>query len=168
MSNEKLEQEIDNAIKNPDFGIATDELIAFAARREIKWRMREDGHTKAVRDQLIKISDDYKFTMKKFDEVNRSRAEKEAIYEKCTKKILELSLVDFDYEKYANDARVGPQVLGILANHILHFFVEIGGRDVSKHLQTLQHIDTLNRLRSTRRASRNGKRLSGTKTGSGR
>lgn len=162
----QLKAEIETASKNPEFGIDTDQLIAFADYRRIIWSIREDGHIKSVRDRIIEINDEFKAKFTALEKRDAPRAELEAVYERSTRQVLDIVLIDFDYDKYADHPKVGPTMLGLLANDISHFLVEFGGRAVSRHLQTLQNINILSRSLSSPASSKNGRYSSGTKTGS--
>lgn len=140
----KLNEEIKQYAEHPSIGIDEETIMAFIADR--KWKLNPVGHTKTIRDQIktlyLEIVAILKSEKTQLDVI--SNLDK---IDKITKQILELGLdKTFDYDKEADEPDVGPVALKLLAQEVGHFLVVRGGRVASKHLQTLQSIDQLNRL----------------------
>ena len=145
-TDKKSINELKEYLKNPDIGVEEDTLIAFIGKNpqtRITWKIRPDGWTKIIRDQIRLIAKNFKVEMKKLENQKEDSVyEQEDLYEKSTKQILELGLIGFDYEKSANDVKAGPSALGLLANEVRVFLVE-HPQVVSKHLQMLSKLESL-------------------------
>ncbi len=158
----KLTAEIKDEIDDPPIGIDTDRLIAFVAHKQVKWKIRPDGHVRSVRNQILEASDKFKKQMDAAEKnPNMPQLKREQIYETATKTILELTLVKFDYEEWAEKPEAGPGALGMLANEIVTFLVERGGRDADRRLQTLQKLNILSRSRTLMDSQKNGRSIGG-------
>ena len=127
--------------KGQTIGIDTDRLEAYIAT--LKWKIRPDGHTKKVVDQIRLIQQEYERVMKALEKSPETLTyDKEAAYEKATKGILEATLVAFNYDEAANNVDAGPGALGILSNEVRTFLVDLGGRVGQQHLQMLSKLVT--------------------------
>ena len=141
---QKLYNEVKEEMEDPYFGIESDKLIAFVDHKKTTWKIIPDGHTRTNRRKLIAISDDFKKKMLSFEKKGTgTRLEREEISEAATKKTLEFGLVGFVYDKWADDAKAGPNILGLLANEVQDFLVEKGSKEGSKHLLMLHKLETL-------------------------
>jgi len=139
----KLIPDSDGKFKGAHMGIDTTKLEAYIG--SLHWKIRPDGHTKKVVDairMIQKISQEELQTLEADDNV--LLYDKEEAYERCTKQILELGLVAFNYETAANHVDAGPAALGMLAGEVRSFLVDLGGREGSKHLQMLSRLATQN------------------------
>jgi len=98
-----------------------------------------------VIDALREIQRGYEVEFHKLEDDPKALTwDKEVAYETATKEILQLCLIDCNYEKAANDIDAGPGALGILANELRVFLVDLGGRAGQKHLQMLSKLATQN------------------------
>lgn len=127
--------------KNPDIRIDWETLQAWAF--DYNFKINPSGHTKENKDKIRAIQNEYKKqmlkTVKEFDELKQND-----IYEEASEKILQIGLVDFDYETFANNPDIGPTVLGQLATELAHFLVVQGGKAGFKHWQMQQKLAMLN------------------------
>ncbi len=156
----KLTEEVKADMDDPYLGIDTDRLLAYVDHKRIKWRIRPDGHVRSVRNQIIEASDKFKKQSEAYEKrPDATLKEKEDIYELATKTVLELALVDFSYDEWADKAEAGPGVLGLLANEIVSFLVERGGREGDRRLQTLQRLNILSHSRTLMDSPKNGKSI---------
>ncbi len=129
--------------KGQTIGIDVDKLEAYI--NSLKWKIRKDGHTKIIVDQVRQIQKDFEVEMRKMEkDPDVLTFDKEAVYEKATKAMLELALEGFNYEEAANHVDAGPGALGILSNEVRSFLVDLGGRVGQKHLQMLSKLATQN------------------------
>ena len=127
--------------KGTHIGIDVDKLEAYVG--SFKWKIRKDGHTKPVIDALRELQKGYEVEMHRLDDDPKAITfDKEVAYEIATRGMLELALENFDYEEAANHIDAGPGSLGLLANEVRTFLVDLGGRAGSKHLQTLSKLAT--------------------------
>ena len=152
----KLEAQVDADLKNPLFGVRPDELTAFCGEKI--WKIRREGATKQVRDEIMRITDEFSVEFKKLEKADPTgnRLGKAHLSEATTKMILDLGLEDFDYDAAANDPDIGPVILLNLARELQIFLVDNGGPTGTKYLQTLQRLDMLTRLRTVETASGSG------------
>lgn len=108
----------------------------FAFCGSLKWDIQKMAHTKTKVDKMMLCVKEYEseinqiMTGKSTSDYNRNNT-----YNKATKTILELGLVNFNYEKAANDPQAGPALLGILAGELKDFCLS-GGALGRRHLQT--------------------------------
>ena len=116
----KINHEKDTAV----LGIRADRLQAFIGDK--KWKINPLGHTRLVRNQLIDITDEYSQRMQELEE-SGTRREREDYYESANRRILDLGLMDFNYDEMADDPAAGPVALGMLAKELEAFLVEQGG-----------------------------------------
>ena len=129
--------------KGQHIGIDTDLLEAYIG--SLKWKIRPDGHTKKIIDQIKLIQKTYEINFTALDKnPDALTYQKEEVYEVATKAILELALIGFNYNEAANHIDAGPGALGILSNEIRAFLVDLGGREGQKHLQMLSKLATQN------------------------
>ena len=136
-----LQPDADGKFPSQQIGVNSTTLTAYCS--SLTWKVRKDGHTKIIVDQIRQITDQYERALQVLEASPTSlTSTKEQAYEKSTKAILELALVGFDYEEAANNIDAGPGALGILANEVRSFLVELGGRVGQKHLQTLSKLAT--------------------------
>ena len=163
----ELGEKIDGAVAASTYGIKPDQLVAFAAGRtwNIKpesWRYKmdvaeiQDAHMNRVRKIIAKNEKDGASGF-----AEQLRAERDS-----TKKILELVLDKFDYEK--ESASVDGDALAFIAADLFTFLVVHGGEAGRQRTRMLRDLDTLNRLTSTKVRRKSGASSSGQKTGSGR
>lgn len=137
----EMESSDSGKFKGQTIGIDTDRLEAYIAT--LKWKIRPDGHTKKVVDQIRDFQKEYEKEMKVLEKNPESLTyAKEEAYEKATKGILEAALIGFNYEEAANNVDAGPGALGILSNELRTFLVDLGGRVGQKHLQMLSKLVT--------------------------
>lgn len=134
----------DGIFKGQQIGVDTTKLTAYAG--SLTWKIKPDGHTKKVRDVIIAHQSAFEIESKTMEDNpdQFTTGQKEEVYEKATKAILETALIGFNYEEAANHVDAGPGVLGILANEVRTFLVDMGGRVGSQHLQTLSKLVTQN------------------------
>ena len=121
-------------------GVRADRLQAFIGAK--KWKINPLGHTRTVRNQIIDITDEYGEKMKEL-EATGTRREREDYYESANRRILQLALVDFNYDEMADDPAAGPVVLGMLARELEAFLADQGGAIAVQYSQTLQDLATL-------------------------
>ena len=125
--------------KGQHIGIDTDKLEAYIG--SLKWKLRPDGHTKKIVDQIKLIQKTYEISFTELEDDPKALTyQKEDVYEVATKAILNLALIGFDYEDAANHIDAGPGALGILSNELRAFLVDLGGREGQKHLQMLSKL----------------------------
>ena len=129
--------------KGQHIGLDTDLLEAYIG--SLKWKIRPDGHTKKIVDQVKLIQKTYEIAFQALEDDPKALTyQKEEVYEVATKAILNLALIGFNYEEAANHIDAGPGALGILSNEIRAFLVDLGGREGQKHLQMLSKLATQN------------------------
>lgn len=138
-------KELSDYQKNPDVGISWEKLEAYANKHTFK--INPKGHTLEVKSKIRKIQQDYKPKMEKAIK-NFDVLAQQDLYEESSKKILELSLVEFNYSVWANHIDIGPTVLGQLANEVSTFLVVQGGRAGFKHWQMQQKSATISLLQA--------------------
>lgn len=127
--------------KGQHIGIDVDRLEAYVG--SFKWKIRPDGHIKKVIDALRELQKGYEVEIHRLeDDPKAITFDKEEAYETATKGMLELCLLEFNYEEAANHIDAGPGALGLLANELRSFLVDLGGRAGQKHLQTLSKLAT--------------------------
>ena len=120
-------------------GIDIDTLEAYCG--SLRWKIRKDAHTKTIVDQVRELQRTYEKEFKRLGEdPDATTWDKEVEYEKATKGILDLALIEFNYDESANHIDAGPGALGILANEIRTFLVDLGGRAGQKHLLMLSKL----------------------------
>lgn len=152
-------EEIKQHFENPEFGIDTDQLIAFVDYKKKSWKIDPKGHTKQVRDKIIEIEDEYKAEFDRYQnlpEKDQTQKLKYEIAEKATRKILETGLIGFNYDAMAEDESAGPKILQMLSDELVVFLVESGGKAGHRHLEMLQKLTTLNHYISSTGFSRSG------------
>ena len=134
-------KELEEYIKKPDVGIDVDKLQAFV--KDHKFAINPEGHIKTNRDKIREIQKRYEKQMgiaiKRGDQLAQSD-----LYEDISKEILEIGLVNFDYDKWANHVDIGPTVLGHLSNELSTFLVVQGGRAGYQHWLMQQKSIMLN------------------------
>ena len=144
----QIKKEVDAEMANPPFGVEADRMSVFVGDKKskdcIRWKINPDGHIKRNRDIIMQTIDTYETDFKKAN----TRLQKEKIHEHATKTILELGLVNFEYDKWANHVKVGPVVLHILAEELQNFLVENGGSSGFQFWLTLQKANILTRYNS--------------------
>ena len=139
----EMEPDASGKFKGQTIGIDVDKLEAYVG--SLKWKIRKDGHTKVVVDQVRQIQKDFEVEMRKMEkDPNTITFDKDAVYDKATKAMLELALEGFNYAEAANHVDAGPGALGILSNEVRTFLVDLGGRVGQKHLQMLSKLATQN------------------------
>ena len=154
---DKLEADLTETFRDPYFGILPDELVAYVDHKKIKWGIHERAATKSIRDEIMTVTDAYEQKMLKLEKKRgANKLEKSRLYEETNKHILELALNDFDYDKWADDPKAGPVILGHLTRELSLFLVEHGGKTGTSYLQTLQNLDTLSRYRMLGVAPKSG------------
>lgn len=117
---------------------------------ELKWKVREDGHTKEIKHQIIELKDKFKREMRKLEEADAPEMQRAELAEDTHKQILELCLLGFDYDKLANDVRAGPKALEYLMMELDAFLVDQGGQVGLKHSQTVSKLIILNSSLTTK------------------
>lgn len=138
-SSPKLEPNKAGRFEGQHIGIDIDTLEAYCG--SLRWKVRKDAHTKTIVDQVREIQHTYeKEFMRLGEDPSATTWDKEVEYEKATKAILDLALTDFKYDEAANHLDAGPGALGILANELRTFLVDLGGRAGQKHLQMLSKL----------------------------
>ena len=131
----------DGKFEGAHLGINTTKLEAYVGTQT--WKIRPDGHTKFIVDQLRAIQKTFEISARALEDNPQAMTyEKEEVYETATKAMLELALEGFSYESAANHVDVGVGALGLLSNEVRSFLVDLGGRDVSKHWQMLSKLVT--------------------------
>lgn len=125
-----VSKELQEYSKSPNVGINWEIPEAFAY--EHKFKINPEGHLKKNKDKIREIQKqfaiDIKPTMKTLDLLTAND-----INETASKKILEIGLVNFDYNTWANHVDVGPTVLEQMANEIATFLVVQGGKAGYQH-----------------------------------
>jgi len=135
----RLEPDEDGMFPGAWLGINTTTLEAYCGK--LRWKIRPDGHTKNCTDCIREIYKNFQVQMRVFEDTTTTLGyEKEELYEKTTKGILEYALVGFKYNEAANEIDAGPANLGLLAEEVRSFLVELGGKAGSKHLQMLSKL----------------------------
>lgn len=137
-------QEIEELIKygnDPIIGVDYEKMQAFITNH--RWAINPDGHIKSIRDQMKTLFKNY-MTL-----INNVKNQLDIIniqdkLDELAKKILTLGLIDFDYDKEADDPEVGPVNLKLLCQEISYFLVVEGGITGSKHSKMLQRLAQIN------------------------
>ena len=153
---QQMEEELNRELTNPYFGVLPDQLIAFIDHRKVKWTIKPDSSTKAVRDEIMVTMDEYETAFKVLEKKLGTRKQRSQMYEDATKKVLQLVLEDFVYDTWVNDPRGGPVMLGHLAEELVVFLVDSGGRTGTLYSLTLQKLDMFTRLRIAETARKSG------------
>lgn len=138
----RIEPDESGQFKDAHIGINTTKLEGFIG--SLHWKINPEGHTKKIVDLLRGYQHAYEVELKKIEGAPESFTtwDREEAYEKATKGILEAALVDFNYENAANHIDAGVGTLGILANELRSFLVDIGGREGQRHLLMLSKLAT--------------------------
>ena len=109
-----------------------------------KWDINELAHLKERLDIIMAAVNEYGLHIEKVGKgTATSDYERQQIYEKATKTILEAGLVDFEYEKEANNPEAGPGLLGMLAGELKDFLrdgAQHGKRHVEMQLALIKGI----------------------------
>ena len=134
-------KEVNEYIENPNIGIHWETLKAYAHKRTFD--INPSGHIKTSKDAIRAIQNKYLEEMKTAIKSHDQMAQND-IYEKASEEILAIALVNFDYNKEADDPDLGPTVLGQLATEVATFLVVQGGKAGFQHWQMLQKLGTLN------------------------
>jgi len=146
---EILKPDDSGRFKGQHIGIDIDRLEGYIG--SLKWKIVPDGHTKKVVDALREIQKGYEVEFHQLEDDPKALTyDKEEAYEKSTKAILNICLIDCNYDETANHIDAGPGALGILANELRTFLVDFGGRAGQKHLQMLSKLATQNILPGSR------------------
>lgn len=124
----------------PYLGVNFDELEPFAFCGKSKWSINPEAHLKKVTDVIRESIKNYEETLSKVSKGEAYESERLEVYENSTKSILEVSLVNFDYEKEANNPDCGPALLGNLAIEIKDFLLVLGGKEGAKRSQMLLNL----------------------------
>lgn len=139
----KTRDELIHYAENPIIGIDTDNLHAFIKNH--RWNINPSGHTKTIRDQL-------KILLKEFlSIINKQKTQIDVLdidnkIDDIMKQILTLGLINFDYDKEADDPGVGPINLKFLGQELAHFLVVQGGKEGSTHSKMLQKLAQLSQF----------------------
>lgn len=142
------QEEVKKLISEFQIRIDVDTMKAYIG--ELVWPINEKGHVNPIRKQILVIQDEFETKIKKLNAENASKLQSENLYEDINKRILELALVGFDYEKTAADVRAGPSAIGILTTEVCNFLVETGGAVGLKHSQTLSKLILLANSNTTK------------------
>ena len=150
-SNKKIKDEINDDINNlkdleeyikdPEIGIDVDKLQAFV--KKYRFEINPEGHIKTNKDKIREIQKRYEKKMG-IALKNGDQLEQSDLYEAISKEILDIGLINFDYDKWANHVDLGPTVLGHLSNELATFLVVQGGRAGYQHWLMQQKSITLN------------------------
>ena len=154
---EKLANEIRKDQETQSYGVKPDELTAFIQNGKMKWHFKE-GNPRKQRMQCAKAMDDLKLKLDELSKTDRPDVTVAKIKadEKANKITLETALEKFDYDDLVNKQDVDPFELSYLAGEVFSFLVVAGGKAGYKRLQTLQKLDTLNRLLTSQDSEKNG------------
>lgn len=137
----ELLKEFKDYQKNPTVSIDYENMLGCIG--DHKWKINPSGHIKKIRNQI-------KEHLTAFLEVIETHKTQldilktQDILEDHTIKILDLCLVDFNYDIEAEDPEVGPIQLKFLAQELSFFLVVEGGKGASKHSQMLQKLALFN------------------------
>ena len=133
----KITKELMEYAKNPDVGINFEIPEAFANGH--KFKINPEGHLKKNKDKIraiqIEFNEKIKATIGDMDVLAANDLNEEA-----SKQILEISLVKFNFDEWANHIDVGPTVLEQMANEVATFLVVQGGKAGLKHWQMQQKL----------------------------
>lgn len=139
----EIAETITNYSKNPLIGIDAEKLQAYVTNH--RWEINPNGHIKSIRDpikemlkEFLKIINSQKTQLDVLDSQEKT--------DKVAKEILTIGLVNFDYDKEADDPQVGPVNLKYLAQEIGYFLVVQGGKEGYLHSKMLQQLDQLTQL----------------------
>ena len=164
----KLTEEIQTAQDKRPWGIKPEELTAYVAGGKHKWQFT-DTNPRHIRLQMASIMDKLKVKVDKLEKSEKpdTAVARIKLEEGANKQTLELALEGFDYDDLVDHHAVDPFELSFLASEIYSFLVVNGGKAGIQQLQTLQKLDTLNRLLISRDSRKNGKSSLDSKTESG-
>jgi len=136
----KIAKDIEEYHKNPNVEILWEKLQVIANNHVFK--INPEGHLLDNKQKIRTIQNKYKSDLKKALQVS-DILEQTDIYEKASKEILTIGLIEFDYNAWANHIDIGPTVLGQIATEVAHFLVVQGGKAGYRHWQTQQKLETL-------------------------
>ena len=137
---EKKEQtELVEYAKNPAIGIKPDTLEAYAHQHSFK--INPKGHVKSNKEAIRKIQKKYKKNMESAEAQNDLMLQND-LYELASKEILEIGLLNFSYDNWAENEDVGPTVLGQLATELAYFLMVQGGKAGYQHWLMQQKLVT--------------------------
>lgn len=115
-----------------------------------KWRINPRAHLKKVTDVIREAVAEYEHTLHNVQDGKALESERLEIYEKASRTILEIALVDFDYEKEANNPDAGPALLGMLALDVKDFLLVLGGKEGVRLSRTRLNMISQGRLGTSR------------------
>lgn len=123
-------KELQEYSKNPNVGINWEIPEAFAY--DHKFKINPEGHLKKNKDKIRAIQ------KKVYTNVNEAMKTNDLyksndILEAGSKELLELGLVGFNYDEWANHIDLGPTVLEQMANEVGTFLVVQGGKAGYQH-----------------------------------
>jgi len=107
-----------------------------------KWQIKADGHVDPIREKVIKLQDDYKEKMLKFDELDVPQWERIQFAERINKQILETLLQGFNYDDAVKNPEIGPVVLDFLTKEVAAFLA-MGGKAGYQHSLMLSNLASL-------------------------
>lgn len=97
-----------------------------------RWPLKKVALTKRVVDNVLKAVAEYD---KVIGSPDHTDIEKFNLYSEASRKILEATLDDFEYDAEANNPDVGPALLGLLGTEVKDFLL-LGGALGARHVQT--------------------------------
>jgi len=134
--NLKITNELIEYSKNPNVGINFEIPEAFANGHTFK--INPHGHEKKYKDQIRAIQKTFDEKIMSVPKMDLLKAND--INEEASKQILEIALVNFNYDEWANHVDVGPTVLEQMTNEVATFLVVQGGKAGFKHWQMQQKL----------------------------
>lgn len=144
MASEPTKKDLDEY--EAHLGIDSTKLQAYCGK--LRWPINPKGHTSDVVKAMDKFIDEYETFMDK--KPNALEKERYPKFEACSKGILDVALVGFNYKEAANDADAGPALLHALAIDVRTFLAVTGGRVGQKRLQIQLNLIKAARSLSTK------------------
>ena len=115
------------------FGINYNVEVPYAYCGKYKWNIKPP--TRTTIHTMQESTEVYNKKLEKIKQGDANDPVHLQIYEDASKAVLEATLEDFDYEKYADDPDVGVVLLGHLTGDVRIFLLN-GGKHGNQRLQT--------------------------------